>query len=450
VLFVARAALAQQAPAPPAESAPPPAAPALDLSAAPPTESPPGPDEDADASATDDLIRQNEALAARQRQLVTFGGYVDFGFFAPEGNGSGYYLATNQEVLRSFPRYAGYSWVFPGDILAPAVNTRGEVADLGTAAGVDRYDGIHSGGAPSFIVDEINLRMRATPIPTAIITTSVNFTPRTGSNFSLGDMVDVDLAQIEWLPTESQRTSIFVGKIDSVLGIEYRERKSDTRFGVTPSLIARYTTGPALGLKVRSKFGDDDLLTVAVALTNGSNTAEQFFFYDETDRNAGKTVSGRLAIHPPLPFFLELGGSGSYGAQDRVTNTEHPMWFVGPDLTARIARVDLQAQWLKGGAAGDPAQNAYSLALHGGGYVEMHGMLTSWLGLLGRLGYRSADITLPPQRAYVSRNWRGTVGARFVFATWAVLKAEYLHNAEYDGVRTIPDDVFTTSLVLSY
>jgi hypothetical protein len=59
---------------------------------------------------------------------------------------------------------------------------------------------------------------------------------------------DVDIAQVEWMPTESQRTSIFAGKIESVLGIEYRDRKADRRFGITPSLIARYTTGTALWL----------------------------------------------------------------------------------------------------------------------------------------------------------------------------------------------------------
>jgi hypothetical protein len=400
--------------------------------------------EDSDPLA--EQIRQNEELATHRRQTVTVSGYVDFGFFATEGNGSGFV----QDVMHTYPGYAGYTWVFPGDILAPAINSRGEVADLGNPPGVDRYDGIHSRGAPGFIVNEINLRLRATPVPSAIITTSVNFTPRTGSNFSLGDMLDVDLAQLEWLPTQSQRTSIFVGKIDSVLGIEYRQRKSDQRFGITPSLIARYTTGPALGVKVRSKFGEDDWLTIAAAATNGSNTTEQFFFYDETDSNAGKTVSGRLSVRLPLPFSLELGASGSYGPQDRTTSVQHPMWFYGFDLLARAGPVDVLAQWLKGAAAGDPTQNVYSLALHGGGYVEVHAMLTPSWGLLGSLGYRSADITLPTQRAYVSRNWRGTVGVRLVLDTWATLKAEYLRNGEYGNVPSIPDDVFTSSLVLSY
>ena len=437
LLVVARAApaLAQLPPAPPP--------PAEALAPAEPDEAG---DDASEASLVEQQIRQNEELVANRRQKLTFAGYVDFGYFATEGNGSG----VTQDVLHTYPGYAGYQWVFPGDLLAPAINSRGEVADLGDLPGVSRYDAIHSGGAPGFIVNEVNLRLRATPAPNAIITTSVNFTPRTGSNFSLGDMLDVDLAQLEWLPGEAQRTSIFVGKIESVLGIEYRQRKSDQRFGITPSLIARYTTGPALGLKVRSKLGADDWLVVAAAVTNGSNTTEQFFFYDETDRNASPTASGRLSVRLPLPFWLELGGSGSYGPQDRSTNVAHPMWFVGPDLILRAGRIDVLAQWLKGHSAGDPTQDVYALALHGGGYLEVHAVVTPSVGLLGRLEYRSADITLPPQRAYPSRTWRGTLGVRFVMDTWAVLKAEYLHNGEYGDVPSVSDDVFTTSLVLSY
>ncbi len=104
------------------------------------------------------------------------------------------------------------------------------------------------------------MTMTAGLTPSAVATASINFMPRSGSNFSLGDVLDADIAQLEWMPTRSQKTSIFVGKFDSVLGIEYRDRKSNQRYGITPSLIARYTIGTAVGVKVRSKFGPDDLL----------------------------------------------------------------------------------------------------------------------------------------------------------------------------------------------
>ncbi|HEY4188249.1 MAG TPA: hypothetical protein VGP07_24455 [Polyangia bacterium] len=408
-------------------------------------------DQPADASTVDDLvaqqIRQNEELVANSHKALTWSGYVDFGFFAPEGDGSGYV----QDIGHArYPKLSNYNWVFLGDILAPAVNSRGEVADLGTAPGVDRFDSIHSRGAPGFIVNEVNLRLAARPASNAIITTSLNFTPRTGSNFSLGDVFDVDLAQLEWLPTASQRMSIFVGKMESVLGIEYRDRKSDHRFGVTPSLIARYTTGTALGVKVRSKLGEDDWLVIAAAVTNGSNTTEQFHFYDEVDSNAGKTGSARLSVRLPLPFSLEVGFSGSYGAQDRTTSNANAMWFFGPDLMAELGPVALKAAWLRGRSPGDPTQDVYQLDLHGGGYLEADVMLTPSFGLLGRIEYRDAFVALDPERAYLTKSWRATGGGRWVMTRWATLKAEYLYNGEYGGIPQVRNNVFTSSLVLSY
>jgi hypothetical protein len=402
-----------------------------------------------DTAAFEQRLAQSEQLVRGSQPIVTLGGYVDLGYFVPGGNnGAGYVEDFGHQL---FPGYGNFGWVFLGDILAPAVNSRGEVADLGNAPGVDRYDTINSRGAPGFIANEINLTLRSALTPTALVTASLNFTPRTGSNFSLGDVFDADIAQIEWLPTDSQRTSIFVGKMDSVLGIEYRDRKSDKRFGITPSLLARYTTGTALGVKIRSKFGSNDWLVLAAALTNGSNTVEAWHFYDEIDSNAGKTASGRLSVRLPLPFWLELGASGSYGPQDRATDTAHPMWFVGGDLLAHIGgRVDLKAEYLKGGADGEASQGVYGLRLHGGGYLEMDAMLTSSFGLIGRGEYRDALVWLSDQRAYLTKGWRATGGVRWVATTRAVLKAEYLHNGEYGGIPNIADDVFTTSLVMGF
>jgi len=48
--------------------------------------------------------------------------------------------------------------------------------------------------------------------------------------------------------------------MDSVIGIDYRVRKANQRFGITPPLIARYTTGTPLGVKFRSKLFDREWL----------------------------------------------------------------------------------------------------------------------------------------------------------------------------------------------
>jgi hypothetical protein len=398
-------------------------------------------------------LAQTQALVVGRRPNVTIGGYVDFGFFAAQGNGSGIVRDSGNQ---RFPKYQGrYGWVFLGDLLSPTVNSRGEAADLGEPAGVSRFDSIHSGGAPGFILNEINLATRAGLGNRLAGTLSVNFVPRSGQEFSLGDLLDVDLAQLEWMPTRSHRTSIFVGKIEPVIGIEYRERKSSQRFGITPSLMGRYTMGTALGLKVRSKFGPSDNLIVAAAVTNGSNTTEQFHFYEEIDRAAGKTASGRLALRPPPLSFLEVevGASGSYGAQDRATNSREPMWFVGLDMLARIATLDLKAQWLRGGSKGW-GREVYGLDLRNGGYLELDWMLTSAIGLIGRGEFRDALVWLGDpsadmgaNRAYLTKSWRATGGARVVFSDRVVLKAEYLRNGEYGGIPGIRNDVFTSSLV---
>src|SRR5690242_2171968 len=43
-----------------------------------------------DSQALDQRLQQTEQLVRNNQPLVTLGGYIDFGFFAPQGNGSGY------------------------------------------------------------------------------------------------------------------------------------------------------------------------------------------------------------------------------------------------------------------------------------------------------------------------------------------------------------------------
>ena len=409
-------------------------------------------------------LDETRNIATFRRPIVTVGGYVDLGFFVPQGTGVG--VVQDLGPSRVFPQYANqYSWVFLGDLLAPAVNSRGEPVSLGNFPGVNRFDSVDSTGAPSFIVNEVNLRLDAAVARNALATASVDFMPRSGREFSLGDFMEVDLAQLEWMPTASGRTSIFVGKFESVVGIEYRDRKSTERFGVTPSLIARYTTGTPLGIKVRSKLGDEERVVIAAAVTNGSSTTEQFHFYDEIDSNAGKTVSGRVSVRP-LPAGvadLEVGLSGEWGPQDHALDSTHYLWFAGVDLLAHVGTLDVKAQFLKGGAPGqigppaDPNHQPYGLKLHDGGYVELNWMATPVLGLLARGDVRDADVWLGDpaslaggERLYITRSWRATFGVRVVVNQHIAAKAEYLHNGEYGGIPQIPDDVFTTSLVLSY
>jgi hypothetical protein len=409
-------------------------------------------------------LADTELAAARRRPGVTVSGYVDFGFFATQGDGSGVIQDVGPAQSRAFPEYANkFAWVFLGDLLSPAVNSRGEPADLGNLPGVNRADSIHAGGTPSFIVNEVNLTLQGALGDSALATASVNYLPRSGTDFSLGDTFDVDIAQVEWMPTASRRWSFFAGKMESVVGIEYRERKARDRFGITPSLIARYTTGNPLGVKVRGKLGTNDWFIVALALTNGSSTTETFHFYDEIDSNAGKTASGRLALRAPSGV-IEVGASGMYGPQDHAQDSRDAMWFVGADLQLHHGGFDLKGQWLYGRAPGEQLGRTYSddhqpygLRLRAGAYLEANWMVLPYLGFLARGDLRDAVVWLGNpdgpgggDRIYITKSWRGTGGVRVVPNEHVAVKAEYLHNGEYGRVPSIRNDVFVASLVLSY
>jgi hypothetical protein len=408
-------------------------------------------------------IEQLEQVVTGRQPRVTISGFIDVGFYAVGGDGTGFVQDLGPAGARHFPGLADqFAWVFLGDILSTAVNTRGEPADLGNPPGVTRFDGIASRGAPGFIANEVTLRLRAAVADSALASASLSFVPRSGRDFAAGDNFEVELAQLEWMLGATRRTSVFVGKIDPVIGIEYRERKSDHRFGITPSLIARYTTGTPVGLKLRSKLGASERVIVAAAVTNGSSGIEGFHFHDEIDSNAGKTGSARLAV-VPLPLDLEIGASGEWGPQDRALDSRDALWFWGFDLRLRLGRAELKAEWLRGHGAGEITRvypephRPWGIDLRSGGYAELDWMLVPRFGVLLRGEHRDARVWLGDpaapgggDRVYVTKVWRATAGARLMLADRVVLKAEYLHNGEYGGLPNIHNDVFTSSLVLIY
>ena len=400
-------------------------------------------------------VQRDEEERHKSAPALTWNGYVDFGYFAPIGNGGVGWIRDSGNV--SFPQYSNYSWVFLGDILGTPVNSRGEVASLGNAPGILRFDSVNSSGAGGFIVNEINLRPRYQLADNAILRASVNFIPRTGSDFALGDFIEADQAELEYLPTSDGKTSIFIGKTMPVFGIEYKEHRSDQRFGITPSLVGRYTDGPQLGIKVRSKLLNDWLI-LAGAVSNGSSTTEQFHFYSEVDQNWGKTLSGRAAVSFPVGHLLhnddklEVGLSGEWGPQDRATNDSGKIWFEGLDLQYLNANFMFKAQLIRGGAPGlpDASSGVYGLKLHDSGYAEADWMILPQLGVMARAAVRDAIVTLGTDRIYITKQIQYTAGVRVVVNPHIMVKAEYLHNQEYGGVPSFLDDIFTSSLILGF
>ena len=404
-----------------------------------------------DKSYLEDKVKDLLPIAGR------ISGYVDLGFFGTTGNGAG----TREDLINSyFPEYASTvpgSWVFMGDPLSTAVNSRGEPADTGQSRAVT-FDPIHSGGHPTFIVNEINMQLFAAIGDTAQINASVGFVPRSRdvsnpNGLFLGDFLDVKLAYGEWRPKiDAFSLTLQAGKFDSVLGYEYRALESPDRIGITPSLICRYTCGHPVGVKARARFFDD-LLIANVAVTNGSHFMEQFDFSDETDTNDFKTVAGRLSSL--IAHKVEVGVSGAFGAQDWQDSNSVYQWHYGADVHVEWKDLEATAEIVQGRAEGKTSM--------GGVHCDVAACL-HYTGAYGLLAYRATNLLIPYARVdwrdamhqsgasfvYISDLMRATLGLRMEIGTRVIVKVEATKNQELGRIPQFPDDVITSSLILKY
>jgi hypothetical protein len=400
------------------------------------------------------LIESDERVVGNLTRMdgakVRLAGYLDVGFFDAMGDGVSY---ARDSGKRLFPKHADVPWVFWGDPWANAVNSQGDSADLGLdRTNIARWDPIASGGAPSFLVNMVNQSVLVTYKRSLLLETSVNFEPRDGNDLDRigapGDVMDVDLAYAEWIPFEKVNLHLFAGKSDPTFGIEYRGRKASDRFGVTPSLISRYTMQPQTGIKVRGGLFRDFFI-YNFALSNGQASTERFgHFYNEIDDNAGKTGSGRLALVLPLPVFLEIGGSGMLGAQDDQPDDNVMHEQLGADVKLRAGDFTFEGEWLffsraaGGGSAEAPAIDAK------GWYAQARYLVVPGIGVYGRVDRRTAELYASPN-LYLSDTLRFTGGVRLDITFNVLVKAEYLHIREVEQPE-LDNDVFTSSLVLRY
>jgi hypothetical protein len=387
---------------------------------------------------------------------LRWSGYLDIGFFVPRGDGAGHQQDLGHLI---FPEHRSVAWVFHGDPLSTAVNSRGEPADTGDSSNASRaivFDSVDSRGEPGFLVNELNLDLTAGLHERVWLLGSVDLVPR-GRNISdpngimLGDMVEIDLAFVNWTAIDSDSVvDIQLGKIDSVMGIEYRVQESPDRFGITPSLIFRYLGGHPLGLKLRGRFFEE-ALNVALSVTNGSHFVEQFPFADEQDRNAFKTIAGRVGVRYDGDVQLEVGGSGLVGGQDGQPEALDPLqWQVGADLDFVWLDFELRAEYTRGEAPGATESASCDLAPcleFQGAYGELSYRFTNLLGGLARFDWRDATHRSGEDFLYIVDIARGTFGVRLDIDRFFIVKAEYVLNLELEDRPSIDNDVITTSFV---
>lgn len=413
------------------------------------------------------LDAEREKAATAQRFSVKLSGYVDVGFFGVQGNGSG----VRKDVARDFPGYQDIlaTWVLVGDPLSTAINSRGDVADLGDSRAI-RFDPVHSQGRPTFLINNVNVSLAANVGEDFSALALVDLLPRfrditDPAGLFVGDYLDVKLAWARWRHRFGWgAVSVFVGKTDSILGLEYRTQEAPTRITVTPSLICRYTCGRPVGLTVFGTFLAN-WLEVALALTNGAHQVETFPFSNEVDWNRFKTGTGRLALRLPVGKRLELNVSGAIGPQDRQPDDAVLQWHVGVAGLLEWDAWHVSAEFVTGRAVGKPGEVAgETVPCARAACLDYRGAYgqVAWFGLpvvapYVRVDWRDAAMRDGRNWAYVSNAVRATVGLNARLHTQVLLKAEYVFNrqvltsaADPSKVMEFPDDVFTSSLVLSF
>jgi hypothetical protein len=383
-------------------------------------------------------------------------GYVDVGFAKAQGNGTSF-----RDGDATVPADYG------ADPFASAVNSRGEVASTDSGGRVTngflpRSAGI--GGKASFLVNTVDLDLRYQPqrLP-LLVFARLQFLPRFGP---AGDATRVVIEQAfgRIAPFDAEELSIALGKFDPVFGIEYLDNQANLRTGVTPSLIARYTTGTPLGVKLFYRRHLPSLwsaLSINVAATNSSPFVESLQTPDASLTGV-PFGAARAGYELDLPRVqVKLGASGMFGARNDQRSPEVQQRGWGADL--RLYALGLSAAsefvWVREdrGIAAEKLTGLSPQPFASG--FEVHGL---WAQLAYGLALPGATFrALTPYAAYSWRHAafegfpalaveRFTFGLRLDVWDSLIAKVEYLVNRELAGAPNVPNDVFTSSVVYSW
>lgn len=382
-----------------------------------------------------------EGVSVREESIresrVSLTGYLDVGFFAVQGNGSGVRkdldrtLAGGSDLLST--------WVLRGDPLATAINSRGEPADLGDSRAIT-FDGLRTGGRPTFLVNAVNLQLHASVGDEVQLHAMVDLLPRerTVTQFALGDFLDVKLAWARWARKFGfGELTVWAGKVDPVLGVEYRFQEAPDRLTVTPSLLCRYTCGRALGLRGKLLLLDESL-EVLVGVTNGSNQLELQPWGAESGFNLSPMLSGRVGVLLPFKKGVELSVNGAVGVQDRQSDPTVWQFHAGASARVDLSTIFFTAEGGFGRAAGKTglinevpvACAVASCLLYRSAYLLAGWRAALWLVPYARIDWRSGTMQAGREWFYESLRVRVTAGLKVEPVRRLTIKAEYTVNRE--------------------
>jgi hypothetical protein len=445
------------APPPADEPAPAPEAPAEEVTPPPPSNTPP----------------------------LVITGYVDVGFAKAQGNGTSFPASWYVNA----PTLGGPADYYV-DTFAPAINSRGEVASVaappGTAINGFIPRSANIGGKPSFLINtaDVDLRYTAPELPVMIFT-RLQVLPRlydpipagspdTSEGFPAGEYTRLFLEQAfgKINPLRNAELAISLGKFDSVFGIEYLDNEANFRVGVTPSLVARYTTGQSTGLKVFYRYQiipANSAVSLNVAATN-SGTFVEALQGPSRSLTGRPVVSGRLGYELNLPrASIKVGGSYETGPRnDQSLSVDIPQTLYGFDLRIILPTLVLSGEYVHvveedAGVIGAPTQPPKLAGT--GAYPEItefyaHGF---WVQAAEELPlpidpfritlyarYEQRHAQFPDAAGSTLTVGRITGGVNVGLGESLQLKAEYLVNQELSGAPQVDNNVFTSSAVWTW
>ena len=394
------------------------------------------------------------AGAEAQEAPLRILGYVDLGWAKAGGDGTSFAPAD----LRVPADYGV-------DPFAPAVNSRGDVASTdahGRFTNGFLPFSVGIGGHPSFLINTIDVDVRYT-VPSAplMFFTRLQVLPRfTSTGQSTTILAEQVFARL--IPLASQELAITAGKSDSVFGIEYLENEANLRTGITPSLIARYTTGQGLGLKAfyRYQFTSAwSAVSLNVSATNGGSLASPL-----QPQNVSLTgtpvVSARLGYELNLPQLeIKLGVSAMDGPRNDQAQPGVRQKAIGGDLRVTYGPLEVRGEFMhlqQYEGARDKINDLGPQTEVGEFYVT-GGYLQAGLGFELPAPFKKVTGYCRYDRRHAEFEGfapitvdRITLGARLDVWENLAVKGEVLKNRELVAAPDVDNDVITSSLVFSW
>jgi hypothetical protein len=231
---------------------------------------------------------------------------------------------------------------------------------------------------------------------------------------------------------------------------------------VTPSLVARYTTGQSVGAKLFYRIQIAPLWSAVSLNIAGTNSGTFVEALQPPDASlSGEPVgSGRLGYELNAPVVqAKLGASGMTGPRNDQGDQSARQKAFGFDGRVSAFGVYLNAEYVhvnegQGGPkttsiGSFPFSSAFSVR---GGYVQLAYALPLAAGPLHKVTvYARYDRRHAWFDGFTPITVdRLTGGLRVDLWDLLILKAEYLDNRELSGAPTVANNVFTSSLVYSW